>query len=128
MASAVAFALVWVPRKLAGRLRNARHLSLRAFPLIAVLSLAGAFGVLMISMDDPLMKLGRPTALSVGFFLLTLIFAAAALAGLVQVVRAYKWEIDRGIWVHALLVSLANTVAVLYLGYWGVIGLRPWAY
>ncbi len=128
MASAVAFALVWVPRKMLGRLRKARHLSVRAFPLIAVLSLAAAFGVLMLSMDDPLMKLGRPTALSVGFFLLTLVFAAAALAGLVQAVRARKWEVHRGVWLHALLVSLANTVVFLYLGYGGVIGLRPWAY
>ncbi len=128
MASAVAFALVWVPRKMLGRLRNTRHLSVRAFPLIAVLALAGAFGVLMLSMDDPLVNLGRPTALSVGFFLLSLVFAAAALAGLVQAVRARKWEIHRGVWLHALFVSLANTVAVLYLSYWGVIGLRPWAY
>jgi CubicO group peptidase (beta-lactamase class C family) len=128
MASALAFALVWVPRKVLGRLRGARHLSVRVFPLFAVLSLLAAFGVLVVSMDDALMKLGRPTALSVGFFLLTLVFAAAALAGLVQAVRARKWEIHRGVWVHALLVSLANTVAVLYLSYWGVIGLRPWGY
>jgi CubicO group peptidase (beta-lactamase class C family) len=128
MASAVAFALLWVPRKLLGRLRNTGHLSVRAFPLIAVLAIAGAFGVLMLSMDDPLVKLGRPTVLSVGFFLLTLVFAAAALAGLVQAVRARKWEIHRGVWLHALFVSLANTVVVLYLSYWGVIGLRPWGY
>ncbi|UCC81840.1 MAG: beta-lactamase family protein [Gemmatimonadota bacterium] len=128
MASSVAFALVWVPRKLLGRLRGARHLSVRTFPLLAVLSLVAGFFVLMLSMDDPIVKLGRPTALSVGFFLLTLVFAAATLTGLVQVVRARKWEIHRGVWLHALLVSLANTAAVLYLSYWGVIGLRPWSY
>jgi hypothetical protein len=100
----------------------------RVYPLIAVLSLVAGFFVLMLSMDDAIVKLGRPTALSVGFFLLTLVFAAAALAGLVQAVRARNWEIHGGVWAHALLVSLANTVAVLYLSYWGVIGLRPWGY
>jgi hypothetical protein len=128
MLTAVGFALVWVPRKLLGRLRDARHLSVRVFPVIAVVTLAVAFDVMLLSMDDPLPKLGRPTVWSVGFYLLTLLFAAAALAGFVQAVRARNWEIRRGVWLHALLVSLANVVVLLYLGYWGVIGLRPWSY
>jgi len=34
----------------------------------------------------------------------------------------------RGVRIHSLLVSLANVLALLYLGYWGLIGLRLWAY
>jgi CubicO group peptidase (beta-lactamase class C family) len=128
MASAVGFALVWVPRKALGRLKNAQHLSVRALPLLAVLALAAAAGCVVLASADPLPRLGRPTVYSVGFFLLMSLFALAALLGMIQTGRAWKSDMNRGVWFHSLLVSLANALVVLYLGYWGIIGLRPWAY
>jgi CubicO group peptidase (beta-lactamase class C family) len=68
MASAVAFALVWVPRTALGRLKSAQHLSVRALPLLAVLFLAAAAGFVFMASADPLPRLGRPTFYSVGFF------------------------------------------------------------
>jgi hypothetical protein len=58
---------------------------------------------------------------------LTWLFAVTTLAGLVQALRARRWEVNRWVRRHALLVSIANVVALSYLGYWGIIGLRTWA-
>ena len=34
-----------------------------------------------------------------------------------------RWEASA---FHSLLVSIANVTVMLYLSYWGIIGLRPW--
>lgn len=128
MASAVVFALVWMPRKLLGRSREVRHLSVRLFPLLAAVALAVASGLFVLAGSDPLERLGRPTVYSVGFLLLIWLFTVSTVLGLIQVGRARRWDVHRGVWVHSLLVSLANGLVALYLGYWGIIGLATWAY
>jgi len=108
--------------------KRSRYLSVRIFPLLAVLALAATAGLFVLASGDPVPRLGRPTVYSVGFFFLMWVFTVMALLGLIQVGRARQWEIRRGVWWHALLLSVANALVVLYLAYWGLIGLRPWAY
>jgi hypothetical protein len=128
MLSAVLFSVVWAPRKLFGRMRGVRHLSVRALPLVAVLWLAAAFAILIAgSAAYPIQRFGTPTVWSVGFCMLTWLFAGTAVVGLVQAVRARRWKVNRWVRRHALAVSVANVVVVGYLGYWGIIGLRTWA-
>lgn len=126
MISAIAFALVWLPRKLFGRMRGVQHLSVRVLPLLAVLSLIGFWGILFHGMTDAIPHLTRPTVMSVGIFVLSLIFAALTLAGIMQVYRGRRWELNRWVWRHALLVSAANAIVLAYLAYWGILGLRTW--
>lgn len=128
MLSAVLFALVWVPRKLLGRMRGVRHISVRALPVVAVFLVAAATALLIAgSADYPDERFGVPTVWSVGFCVLTWLFAGTAIVGLMQTIRAQRWEVNRWVRRHALLVSVANVVVVGYLGYWGIIGLRTWA-
>jgi CubicO group peptidase (beta-lactamase class C family) len=128
MVSAVLFPLVWLPRKLLGRMKGVRHWSVRLLPLLAVLCLGAAFVLFFgAAASKPIDRLGHPTAWSVGFCVLTWLFAVMAVAGLVQAIRASRWEVNRWMWTHALLVSAANVVVLCYLAYWGVIGLRTWA-
>ena len=77
-------------------------------------------------MDDPPNKLGKPTLWSIGFWIVTWLFALSAILGLVQAYRARAWEIRRGVRTHSLLVSSASTLIMLYLAYWGIIGIRTW--
>jgi hypothetical protein len=130
MLSAVVFALIWVPRKLLGRLRGVKHLSVRLLPLLAVFCLAGGVALVSLSVsgNEIITRFGHKTVWSLTFYLLTWLFALTAVAGLIQAVRARHWEVNRGVRLHALLVSLANTIVLLYLGYWGLIGLRTWSY
>jgi CubicO group peptidase (beta-lactamase class C family) len=126
MASAVLFAFVWGPRKLLRKLGAAPHLRLRVVPLISVLCLGVAVALVMLSSDDLLQRFGNLTFWSGGFFALTLAFACTAVLGLIITFRARTSNVRRGVYVHALLVSLANTTVAAYLTYWGIIGYRSW--
>jgi CubicO group peptidase (beta-lactamase class C family) len=130
MTSSVSFALFWAFAKLYGKLCRVKYLSVRVLPLVAVLSLATAFTLLLLSLDGSefVWRFGRLTAWSLGYCLFSLLFAVTAVAGLVQAVRAPSAEVQPSVRIHSILVSLANAVALVYLAYWGTIGLRFWAY
>jgi len=126
MLSAIIFPLIWLPRKLLGYLRGVQYLSVRLLPSLAALSILGVFFVLFSLPSDPFNALGKPTVWSLGICALTWVFAALAVVGLVQVVRARSWNINRWVWWHSLLVSIANAIVLAYLAYWGIIGVRTW--
>jgi CubicO group peptidase (beta-lactamase class C family) len=127
MASSLVFALVWMPRKLFGRLRAVDYLSTRALPLLATLSMASAYTLRHFLGEDAIERLGRATPWSVGIFVSMLAFAMFAVLGLVQALRFRNREIRRWIWWHSFATSAVLTIVVMYLAYWGVIGWRPWA-
>jgi CubicO group peptidase (beta-lactamase class C family) len=129
MLSSVLFALIWVPRKLFRRMKDVPGLSIRVIPLLGILCLAGAFVLLTLAgvdADALFARFGKMTIWSVAFCALTWLFALATVAGLLQIIRARGWPIRRGVYIHALLVSLANVLVLSYLAYWGIIGLRTW--
>jgi CubicO group peptidase (beta-lactamase class C family) len=126
MASAVLFALIWVPRKLLGKMRGAPRLSIRMIPVVSLASLTGAVALFAVSGDDLLQRFGKPTVWSVGFCVLTWAFALTAVLGLVLTLRARGSGVPPGVYAHALAITLANTVVAAYLAYWGVIGFRSW--
>lgn len=126
MASAALFALIWIPRKLLGKLPGAPHLSIRVLPLLSLASLAGAVALFAASGDDILQRFGKPTVWSVGFCVLTWAFGLTAVLGLVLTLLARDSGVRPGVYIHAMAVSLANTVIAAYLAYWGVIGYRSW--
>ncbi|MFQ5599465.1 MAG: hypothetical protein ACE5G2_02795 [Candidatus Krumholzibacteriia bacterium] len=127
MASSVLFAMVWVPRKIFRKLRQAKHLHVRVLPLVAVLSFVAMPVLIAVSGDDVIWRFGEPTLWSVALFVLSLVFPVTSVAGLVQAIRARAWSMHRGVRVHSFLVSAASTVAALYLAYWGWFGFRSWA-
>lgn len=126
MLSSLAFALVWGPRKIFGRLRKVDCLSVRVLPVLAVLSFMGGLGVLVSAQTDPIGRLGRITPWSLGLFGSTLAFAIFAVLGLALAVRSRNRSIHRGVWWHALVASGFFSVVAVYLGYWGYLGWRTW--
>jgi len=126
LASTVVFALYWIPALLIRR-RSQPHMSVRALPLLASLTLAAASTVFVRAASDAIHRLGAVTPWSVSVFLLTILFAVLSLAALIQAWRARRWEIRRGVWIHSLLAGAACTAMAIYLASWGIIGLRTWA-
>jgi hypothetical protein len=120
------FALIWLPRKLSGRMRGVEHIHVRVLPLASVLILAAAVGVLAVSDDDLISRFGNPTLWSVGFCALTVAFAGTAWLGLVQALRVRPPRMSRFAWLHCLLASSSASIVAAYLSYWGVIGIRSW--
>jgi len=126
LCSAVIFSLVWIPRKLFGRMKTVRHLSLRIAPLVSALCFGICAGIWYKQSGDQ-EPFGQLTAWSGSLFLLSLLFALTALWGLVLLLRVPKNEVAASVWWHSLLVTAANLIVAGYLAWWGLIGIRTWA-
>jgi CubicO group peptidase (beta-lactamase class C family) len=125
-AASVLFALVWIPRRLFGKLKGAPHLAVRAWPLVAALALFGPVLLVVLSADDAIARFGAPTVWSMTVFLGTLLFPAAGVLGLVAVLRAPRADVHRVVRAYALAAGVLNVVAAAYLAWWGVLGWRSW--
>lgn len=126
MLSSPLFALVWGARKLMGKLCKAGPLSVRVMPLLSTLSM-GAFLGLLYSYRNDLWTLGVCSPVTVGIMLSSLAFALMAAASLYVVYRERRAVMNRAAYWHSALVAVAVAADAIYLGYWGLIGLRLWA-
>jgi CubicO group peptidase (beta-lactamase class C family) len=121
------FALVWGPRWAFGRLRGVPNLHVRVLPLLAVLCLVAVLLILSGLGEDSVNRLGRATPWSVGISLATIAFAVFSAASLWVALRSDRRAMNRYAYLHSLGTSVIFVLASLYLGYWGVIGIRTWA-
>ena len=124
MATSVLFAIVWVPWKLFGGMKDAQHLTVRAVPLSATLCLVGCvFCFTKLGGADT----GRLTVWTAGVCLLSILFGLLSLLGLFFAAIVPKAEIHRAVRIHSLLVALGCSVVTAYLFAWHLIGLRLWS-
>jgi len=123
MLTSLPFALVWGFRKLIGHMSGVGHWSVRVLPLLASLALFCMLGSLI---DVAPIELGVANAKTVLFFIFSLLFAGLSIAAMVQAVRSYKWDLNPWLRWHSTAVSAACFAMTLFLGYWGLIGLRLW--
>jgi len=123
MCSSVLFALVWGVRKLIGHMQGVRHWSVRVLPLTASLALCAMLGSVI---NIAPIELGAANGKTVSFFLFSLLFAGLSVAALVQASRSYLWDVNRWMRWHSTAVAVACFGMTLFLGYWGLIGLRLW--
>jgi len=122
LASSLLYAIVWIILWLARRLRDVKHLSVRAVPFFAALALLISF----FSAAESLDRLGEFGLWSVLFFLGTMVFAALSLISLWLAVSVPRNEIHRAIRIHSLLVSLACCTLTVFLSAWHLLAFRPW--
>jgi kynureninase len=126
MASACAFALVWIPRKLFGRMRGVPHLSIRWMPIAAMAALVAAFAVIN---AIPGWLSGTPNVYTISLCMLTWLFAALSIFSLILCLRVLRdSDVKLAVRVHSLLVALACCGITGWLGWFGLIGLRFWRY
>jgi CubicO group peptidase (beta-lactamase class C family) len=124
MLTTLPFALIWMVLKLAGAMKDVRHLSVRVIPLLATLSL------LLVSLCFTQLSgthIGTFNLWTFGIFLGTFFFPILSIAGLILVLRVPKEEIHRGVRIHSLLVSSACCVMTGFLWSWNLVALRFWA-
>ncbi len=126
--SAFLFSLVWMPRRLFGGLKGKPDLGVRAWPWLAGLLLVLFVAVAAVGMGDAITRLGRISFWSVSQFALGVAFAAVAGWSLLHVILARRRPMNRVAYWHSLFVALAACTVAGYLAYWGVLGLRTWAY
>lgn len=128
MLSSVCYALFWIPVHVYKRLRKrgnvARYIKMRIFPLCAVLSLIIS---IMALASQTVMEMGQPTLNNKVYFGLSITFAIFSLLSLISAVASFRKPVRVLARIYGLAVSLACFGMTIYLGYWGIIGLRMWA-
>ncbi|MBZ5521760.1 MAG: beta-lactamase family protein [Acidobacteriia bacterium] len=127
MLSILLYAPFWILGGLSKKRRRPAERSMRAWPLLATLSLCAVVVIFILAGDDLITNMGNLTAWSGGLFLATILFALASLAGAIAVWRAPADGVRRSVWRYSAAVTAALVICTAYLAYWGVIGFRIWA-
>ncbi|MCP4901721.1 MAG: serine hydrolase [bacterium] len=127
MLSAVLFALVWAPAKAFGKLKSI-PLQAVLIPLLASLSPFASLVLPMVVSSDLISDLGNLSPVSLTIYLGTLVFTALTIFSFYTSLRAYSPKLGRFVRAHAILVTLACTIALIYLWSYDIIGLKTWAY
>ena len=125
--SALFLAPVWALVKVLGGLRTV-PLPTLLFPFLAAFSLVVSFVLPFVLISDMVQDLGTLSGASLTIFVGSLVFAALTGLSLHASFRSYPVRTSRLVRLDAQLVSLACSVALLYLWSHGWIGLRTWAY
>lgn len=129
MFSEVIYAIFWVPIRLYKTIlkkeKRTGYLRMRIVPFLAVASLV--LGIIIVS-NQSLVTIGQMTLNNIIFFISTLLFAGLSILSLVISFISFKKPVGKIASVYAVIVSLACFGMMLYLGFWGIIGLRIWAY
>src|SRR5262249_46583835 len=120
LASSLLYAIFWGILWLARKLKEVKHLGVRAVPFFATLSLVISFFCAGKSVDT----LGALGFWSVLFFLGTIAFAVLSFIGLYLAVSVPRTEIHPAIRTHSLLVSLACCTLAIFLASWHLLALR----
>ena len=126
--SSVLFILVWLPRQLLGT--RSGMLSLWICPAIASTSIVAALVALQLGQSVAVERLGTFSIYSGAYWLFSWCFAAATLYATWNLLRlhSHRHEVNRLNWWYSLSVTAACLLVLGYLGYYGMIGLRTWAY
>jgi CubicO group peptidase (beta-lactamase class C family) len=123
LASSLLYAIFWILLWLLRRLKDVKHLRVRAVPFFAALTLILSFFCGGKSFDT----LGAFSLWSILFFLGTIAFAVLSLFGLYFAVSVPRLEIHPAIRIHSLLVSLAACLLTIFLAHYHLLALRLWA-
>jgi CubicO group peptidase (beta-lactamase class C family) len=134
MLSSVVPAPVWICRKLFSKSYKPRPVLLRAWAA-ATAALLVAFDVLLLwafrgvltSRYIPDASLGTLNPLTGAIMLTSLTFPLVATVCLWVAWRERKTPMKRHVYWQSVLVGLAALAVAVYYGFWGLIGLRPWA-
>jgi CubicO group peptidase (beta-lactamase class C family) len=125
--SILVYAPFWVLGGLSAKRRRPAERALRVWPLLAVLSLVAFVFTFILCSDDLITRLGNLTMWSALIFLWTIAFAFAVVASAVAVWRAPAEGVRPAVRRFSTIVTVGLLIALAYLAYWGMIGLRTWA-
>ena len=96
-------------------------------PLMAVLSLTAFMRTITHASIDSVQRFGNLTVWSGTVFVATIVFAFATIMAAWSVATARLELVRPPVRWFSVIVSLALVIGLVYLAYWGVIGLRTWA-
>lgn len=117
----------WFRHPKRGRHVRMTERRLLCWPVVAIVSLLFVVSTALPLWEDPIEVFGKPTFWSVGFFVASLVLAAASLGSVAVWVAHRRHPAGGFVRGLTLATSLALVVVTGYLGYYGLIGMRSWA-
>jgi len=127
MAAALPYALFWglwlLLARFIKKVKRMKHVSVRAVPLFAVLSLL----LVLFAFTKVTDNIGTFNFWSFLVWIMTIVFMVLSLVGLALAVSVPKAGIHKAERTYALLVSSACCIVTLFLSAWHLIGVRLWA-
>ncbi|MDH5455977.1 MAG: beta-lactamase family protein [Gammaproteobacteria bacterium] len=127
IASSILYALVWGIRRLRKKIAPGPATWIRVWPLLAGLSIVAFLALFSAGMNDPFEALGKPTAISIGIQLFTVLFAAFAIIGSYVALRDRKETMNRVNYWYSAGCSLLHLIVAGYFAWFGAIGLTTWS-
>ena len=126
IATSVLYALIWGFRRLRGKIPPGPGIWIRVWPLLAGLSVIAIVTLFSFGAADPFALLGKPTALSVGIMLATLLFGVTAATGAYVAVRDRRAAMNRVNYWYSTGCAFLHLIVAAYFAWFGVIGLTTW--
>ena len=127
IASSIIFFLVWIVRKLRGKIPRGATIRIRLWPLLAGTSIVILMPLFIIGAKDSFKFFGAPTLVSVGVMLSTIAFAIFAVLGVYTSVKERRTVMNRGNYWYSTASSFIHLLVAAYLMSFGVIGVMLWA-
>jgi CubicO group peptidase (beta-lactamase class C family) len=129
MASAIVYTLIWIPIHIYKMIRHknnrSKYLRMRIIPLLAVITLI--LGIIALT-NQSMLELGLKTVRNQIFYISTLIFALLSFLSVYFAIRSFHTPVNMIARIYAVLLSTACLGLTIYFHFWGLIGLRLWAY
>ena len=127
IASSIPYALIWGFRRWRGKIAPGPAIWIRAWPLLAGLFVIAFLTLFTFGLEDPFVALGKPTAISVGIMLSTLLFGLFAAIGAYVAIRDRDAAMNRVNYWYSTGCSMLHAVVAAYFAWFGVIGLATWS-
>ena len=125
--SSVPNAVIWGVRRWRGKIPPGPGIWIRVWPLLAGLFVIALITLFSVGMADPFALLGKPTAISVGIMLTTLLFGVLAAIGAYVAIRDRRATMNRVNYWYSTGCAFLHLVVAAYFAWFGVIGLTTWS-
>lgn len=123
----IPLSFVWITRVAKGQCKSLNQRNLYLSMVCCVFSAWVFLLFLGFGLLAPIPRLGSPTVVSIGMMISSILLVPTALVALWQLLSNKATFNHATTKVISLIFGVANALVVLYLGWFGVIGMRTWA-
>jgi len=125
-ATSLLFALIWIPLRALGKLKDSSSIQLRSIPLVSSLCLV-LLPIIPTIFGDNIFDVIRVSPTSVSIFLLSLIYPLLAGYGFFVAYKNRTITMSRLVYWHSTSLATLHVVFAIYVATYGLIGFRLWA-
>lgn len=125
--SSFVYFIVWFIRKLRGKIPSGATIRVRVWPLLASASILSIWLLLILASTNPNQFMARPSFVSIGITLMTMVFAGISLMSIITVYKERQSLMNRCNYWYTTVSSVLHFLVAFHLLYFGVIGIMYWA-